>query len=158
VKSLYILRHPDIRVKHCAYGHSVATLLNTRCYNSFPQVQSNSCRTCSCASDCFFYLCYTENYKIKTLFQTKFKNVSKLFTLIVYYKLLKGLSYETQYVCRPRWPHIVHWSGSTVLLICSVQTTSHSKPTTLVGMYVITYVIFVWFLGAFTIKSCKNTE
>jgi hypothetical protein len=25
-----IIRHPDIRVKHCAYGHSVATLLNPR--------------------------------------------------------------------------------------------------------------------------------
>jgi hypothetical protein len=24
------IRHPDIRVKHCAYGHSVATLLNPR--------------------------------------------------------------------------------------------------------------------------------
>jgi hypothetical protein len=24
------VRHPDIRVKHCAYGHSVATLLNPR--------------------------------------------------------------------------------------------------------------------------------
>jgi hypothetical protein len=24
------LRHPDIRVKHCAYGHNVATLLNPR--------------------------------------------------------------------------------------------------------------------------------
>jgi hypothetical protein len=22
------IRHPDFRVKHCAYGHSVATLLN----------------------------------------------------------------------------------------------------------------------------------
>jgi hypothetical protein len=25
------ISHPDIRVKHCAYGHSVATLLNPRC-------------------------------------------------------------------------------------------------------------------------------
>jgi hypothetical protein len=24
------VRHPDIRVKHCAYSHSVATLLNPR--------------------------------------------------------------------------------------------------------------------------------
>jgi hypothetical protein len=24
------IRHPDIRVKYCAYGHSVATLLNLR--------------------------------------------------------------------------------------------------------------------------------
>jgi hypothetical protein len=24
------IRHPDIRVKHCGYGHSVATLLNPR--------------------------------------------------------------------------------------------------------------------------------
>jgi hypothetical protein len=24
------IRHPDIRMKHCAYGHSVATLLNPR--------------------------------------------------------------------------------------------------------------------------------
>jgi hypothetical protein len=24
------ISHPDIRVKHCAYGHSVATLLNPR--------------------------------------------------------------------------------------------------------------------------------
>jgi hypothetical protein len=24
------IMHPDIRVKHCAYGHSVATLLNPR--------------------------------------------------------------------------------------------------------------------------------
>jgi len=24
------IKHPDIRVKHCAYGHSVATLLNPR--------------------------------------------------------------------------------------------------------------------------------
>jgi hypothetical protein len=24
------IRHPDIKVKHCAYGHSVATLLNPR--------------------------------------------------------------------------------------------------------------------------------
>jgi hypothetical protein len=27
---LAVIRHPDIRVKHYAYGHSVATLLNTR--------------------------------------------------------------------------------------------------------------------------------
>jgi hypothetical protein len=26
----HAISHPDIRVKHCAYGHSVATLLNPR--------------------------------------------------------------------------------------------------------------------------------
>jgi hypothetical protein len=26
----YCIRHPDIRVKHCTYGHSVATLLKPR--------------------------------------------------------------------------------------------------------------------------------
>jgi hypothetical protein len=25
-----VIRHPDMRVKHCAYGHGVATLLNPR--------------------------------------------------------------------------------------------------------------------------------
>jgi hypothetical protein len=28
--SLVTIRHPNIRVKHCAYGHSIATLLNPR--------------------------------------------------------------------------------------------------------------------------------
>jgi hypothetical protein len=29
-KTFIPIRHPDIRVKHCAYGHSVAKLLNPR--------------------------------------------------------------------------------------------------------------------------------
>jgi hypothetical protein len=29
------IRHPDIRVKHCTYGHSVATLLNPRSVTKF---------------------------------------------------------------------------------------------------------------------------
>jgi hypothetical protein len=45
----------DIRVKHCAYGHSVATLLNPRGYNSFPQIQSDSCKTCNWGNGCSFY-------------------------------------------------------------------------------------------------------
>jgi hypothetical protein len=30
VKMIMVIRHPDFRVKHCAYGHSTATLLNPR--------------------------------------------------------------------------------------------------------------------------------
>jgi hypothetical protein len=48
-------RHPDIRVKHCAYGHSVATLLNPRGVTRVPQVQRSNCKTCNCGSGCFFY-------------------------------------------------------------------------------------------------------
>jgi hypothetical protein len=29
-KTTAAIRHPDIRVKHCTYGHSVATLLKPR--------------------------------------------------------------------------------------------------------------------------------
>jgi hypothetical protein len=29
-KSVCRIRHPGIRVKHCSYGHSVATLINPR--------------------------------------------------------------------------------------------------------------------------------
>jgi 3-methyladenine DNA glycosylase Tag len=37
------IRHPNIRVKHCAYGHSVATLLNPRGVTTVsPQVLSNT--------------------------------------------------------------------------------------------------------------------
>jgi hypothetical protein len=30
------IRHADIRVKHCAYGHSVATLMNPSCVTTVP--------------------------------------------------------------------------------------------------------------------------
>jgi hypothetical protein len=30
LRGIFTISHPDIRVKHCAYGHSVATLLNPR--------------------------------------------------------------------------------------------------------------------------------
>jgi hypothetical protein len=35
------------------------------------------------------------NYKKNIIFKMKFKNVNKLFTLIIYYKLVKVTSYET---------------------------------------------------------------
>jgi hypothetical protein len=47
------------------YGHSVATLLNPRGVASFPQVQSNSCKTCNSGSGCSFYRTLPPNYKIK---------------------------------------------------------------------------------------------
>jgi hypothetical protein len=48
--------HTDTRVMHCAHGHSVATLLNPQgVNNSFPEVQSDSCKTCSCGSGSSFY-------------------------------------------------------------------------------------------------------
>jgi hypothetical protein len=34
------IRHPDIRVKHCIYGHSVATLLNPRGVATVPHKYS----------------------------------------------------------------------------------------------------------------------
>jgi hypothetical protein len=33
---LVAIRHPDIRVKHCAYGHSVVTLLYHAVLQQFP--------------------------------------------------------------------------------------------------------------------------
>jgi hypothetical protein len=36
VQSQYGISHPDIRVKHRAYGHSVATLLNLLSITSYP--------------------------------------------------------------------------------------------------------------------------
>jgi hypothetical protein len=48
------ISHPDMRVMYCAYGHSVATLLNPRGV-SFPQVQFNSCKTGNCGSGSSFY-------------------------------------------------------------------------------------------------------
>jgi hypothetical protein len=94
-----VIRHPDIRVKHYAYGHGVATLLNTRGVATVsPQVQSNSRKTCKCGSGCSFYRALSRQLLNKTmLIQIKFKSVNQLFALIIYYKLLKVPSYETQF-------------------------------------------------------------
>jgi hypothetical protein len=89
----------DMRVKHCAYGHRVATLLNPRgvttvSYKYSLIVERYATLVVAVTSSVH----YPTNYKIKknTLFQMKFKSVNKVFTpIIIYYKLCKVPSYET---------------------------------------------------------------
>jgi hypothetical protein len=83
---------PDIRTKHCAYGRD-ATMLNPRAVTSFPEVRSNSCKPVAVPSAVHC----PGNYKIKNiLFKMTFKSVNKFLSLIIYYRMLKLHSYETQ--------------------------------------------------------------
>jgi hypothetical protein len=57
---------PDMRVKHCLWPQHSNTAKPMRSYNTFPQVQSNTCKTCSCGSGCSFYRTLSRwLYKIK---------------------------------------------------------------------------------------------
>lgn len=123
--------------------------------NSGKQKNWSDFPSTTCKSRCFITNSYKNPYILLFPWEINFSENKKIEAVCSRVVMTWKFPHPPVSVCRPRWPHIVHWSGSTVL-ICSVQTTSHSKPTTLVGMYVITYVIFVWFLGAFTIKSCKK--
>jgi hypothetical protein len=85
-------------VKHCAYGHSVATQLYPRGVTTVSQTYSPTVATQATVVVAVpSTVHYPANYKIKTiLFKMKFKSVNKLFSLIIYYKLLKVPSCETQ--------------------------------------------------------------
>jgi hypothetical protein len=78
--------HPEMRVKHCAYGHSVGTLLNPRGVTSFPQEQLHSCKTAATVVEAVpSTVHYPANYK-KNKYTTSDKikkNVNKLFTLTI---------------------------------------------------------------------------
>jgi hypothetical protein len=51
-----VISHPDFRVKLCAYGHSVATLLNPRGVTTVShKYSSDICKTFNCGSSCSFY-------------------------------------------------------------------------------------------------------
>jgi hypothetical protein len=42
-----IISHPDITVKHCVHGHSVATLLISRCVATFSHKYSLTVASCA---------------------------------------------------------------------------------------------------------------
>jgi hypothetical protein len=76
------ISHSDIRVKHCAYGHSVATLLNrggvtTVCHKDIVTVARHTTVLVVVSSTVH----YSAKSKIKenVLFKMKFKTVNKLF-------------------------------------------------------------------------------
>jgi hypothetical protein len=90
-----IIIHPDIRVKSCAHGHSFATLLNTCGVTKVSLKYSLTvARHATVVVAVPSTVHYPANYKMKYI-KIKFKCVNKLFTLIIYYKLLKVHSYET---------------------------------------------------------------
>jgi hypothetical protein len=73
-----------MRVKHCAYGHSVATLLNPRgvatVYHKYSVTVARYATVVVAVPSTVHY---PANYKIKNmLFKVKFKSVNKLFVLI----------------------------------------------------------------------------
>jgi hypothetical protein len=84
---------PDIRVKPCAYGHSVATLLNPRGVATVSHKYSLTvARHTSVVVAVPSTVRHPDNYKIKNiLFEMEFKNVNKLFALIMCYSLRKYL-------------------------------------------------------------------
>jgi hypothetical protein len=89
-----------MRVKHYAYGHSVATLLNPRGVATVSYTYSLTlARLAAVVVAVPFTVHHPANNNINIyifiLFMMKFKNVNKLFTLIIYYKFLKAPSYET---------------------------------------------------------------
>jgi hypothetical protein len=91
------ISHPYIRVKHCAYRHSVATLLNPRGVATVSHKCSLTvARHATLVVAVPSTVHHPANYKIKIiLFKIKFKSVNKLSTLIIYYKLIEISSYET---------------------------------------------------------------
>jgi hypothetical protein len=62
VYSRFAIRHPDIRVKDCAYGHSVATLLNPRGVTTISHKYSLHATVLVAVP---FTVHYPDNYKIK---------------------------------------------------------------------------------------------
>jgi hypothetical protein len=91
------IRHPDIRVKHCACGHIVGTLLNPRGVTTVSHKYSLTvARHATVLVAVPSTVHYPANYKIKTLFHMKFKSTNKLYAYNIYYKLLKVPSYETK--------------------------------------------------------------
>jgi hypothetical protein len=88
-------RHPDIRVKHCSYGNSVATLLNPRGVTTVSHKHSLTVAIHATVVVAVpSAVCYPANYKIKYI-KMKFKSVDTLLTLITYYKLLTVSSQES---------------------------------------------------------------
>jgi hypothetical protein len=88
-------------MKPCAYGHSVATLLNPRGVTAVSHKYSITvARHATVVVAVPSTVHHPANYKIKIylyiLFKMKFQNVNKHFTLIIYYKLFKVPSYEVQ--------------------------------------------------------------
>jgi hypothetical protein len=66
---LNIIRHPGIRVKHCSYGHSVATMLNPRGVTTVSRKYSLTLARYAnvvVAVPCTVH--YPANYKIKICF------------------------------------------------------------------------------------------
>jgi hypothetical protein len=60
------MRHPDIRVKHCAYGDSVATMLNPRGVTTVSHMYSLTVARYSTVVVAVLSTAhYTANYKIK---------------------------------------------------------------------------------------------
>jgi hypothetical protein len=59
------IRHPDIRVKHCAYGHSVATLLNPLGVTFSHKYSVIVARHATVVVAIPFTVHYPHNYKIK---------------------------------------------------------------------------------------------
>jgi hypothetical protein len=91
------VRLPDIRGKHHAYDHSIAALLNPCSVATVSHKYSLIvARYATVIVAVPSTVHYPGNYKIKLLFHMKFKNVNKLFTLIMFYKLLKIPCYKTQ--------------------------------------------------------------
>jgi hypothetical protein len=81
-----------MRVKHCAYGHSVPTLLNPRGVTTVSHKYSVTVATHAAVVMAVPSTAhYPGNYKIKLYYLT----LSELFILIIYYKWRKVLSYET---------------------------------------------------------------
>jgi hypothetical protein len=74
-------------VKHCAYGHSVATMLNPRGVTTVTHKYSliTVAKHATVVVTVTSTVNYPANYELKyILFKIKFKNVNKLFTRTIY--------------------------------------------------------------------------
>jgi hypothetical protein len=80
------ISHPDIRVKHCACVHSVATLLNPRGVATVSHKYSLTvARHATVVVAVPSTVHHPVHYKIKLCyFIMKFGNINKLFTLIIH--------------------------------------------------------------------------
>jgi hypothetical protein len=76
-----------MRVKHCLYGYSFATLLNPRGVATVPHKYSLIfARHATVVVAVPSAVHNPANYKIKFIIHAKFKTVNKFFTLITHYK------------------------------------------------------------------------
>jgi hypothetical protein len=82
-------------MKHCTYGHSVATLQNPLGGTTVSHEYSLTvARYTTVVVAVPSTVRYHANYRIKTLFRMKFKYLNEPFTLIMHCVLLKVASYK----------------------------------------------------------------